>query len=147
MKTEHISATTEVRSTDFFMPPPLSPNESAKTLVQWFAKQSKLCESITPKTICVFRLFKTPEKSYAIFLVFTKHSESGNQPFEYISSVGNSFELSETKTLTSDQVVEKIAAEYHTFSQTNKNEAGVFEKAESVNVTYDNYHVTKLNGS
>jgi hypothetical protein len=143
MKTEYISVTTEVKS-DFFMPPPLSPNESAKMLIQWFANQSKLCDSITAKTICVFSLFRTPDKNYAIFLAFTKRPESGSRPFEYISSVGNSFELSETKSLTSDQVLEKVAAEYNTFSQTDRHGAGVFEKAESIHVTFDNYHIIKL---
>ncbi len=147
MKVEYISATLEVKSSGFIIPPPLSTNKSIETLAQWFASQSKLCDSITAKITCVFRLFRTPDRNYAIYLAFTKRLETGNQPFEYISNIGSSFQLpAETRSLTHDQVVDKVAAEYHAFSQADKDKARVFERAESVNVTLDNYYIIKLSG-
>lgn len=144
MNDKYDSGNIEVKPSGFFLPPPISPNESAKTLVQWYVNQSKLCDTVTSKTICVFRLFKTPDKNYAIYLAFAKHAENDGYGFAYISSIGNSFQLSETASLTFDQILEKVAAEYRAFSGSNKQEAAVFEKAESVNATVDNYHVVKL---
>lgn len=129
----------------FFLPPPLSPNETAKTLIQWFANQSKLCDTIAPNIACIFRLFKTPDKNYAVFLTFARRSQNEDQPFDYLSSIGNSYKLpGDTKSLTFDEILEKVTTEYQTFSRSNRQAADVYEKAESVNATVDNYHIAKL---
>lgn len=146
VKDEYISKTTEVIASGFFIPPSLSSTESAKTLTQWFVKQSDLCHSISKKTVCIFRIFQTRERNYAIYLAFAKQSDSTSNGFEYVSSVGNSFQipLQDAKSLTYDQVLQKVLSEYRAFSQTNKHKVAVFEKGQSVNITYDNFHIVKL---
>lgn len=49
MKSQLVSVTTEVKGSDFFMPPPLSANELAKTLAEWLTNLSLLCDTIAKK--------------------------------------------------------------------------------------------------
>jgi hypothetical protein len=145
MENQYVSSS-ESLSGHFVMPPPLSPDEPAKTLGEWFKNQSKLCDSITPQTICIFRLFRTPDKNYAIYLAFAKHSQDSGRQFEYVSAIGNSFKIpgADSQTVTPDQIIQKISSEFHSSSKADAQAIGIFKKAELVTVTYDNYHFTKL---
>lgn len=145
MEKNYISQTEQV-SGGFFMPPPLSPNENAKTLSEWFENTSRLCDTITNKTIFVFRLYRSPDKNYIIYLALAKHSEDRYSQFDYISAIGNSYKIPDANSekITPDQIIKIITSEFVRFSSANTQAASIFEKAELVTVTHDNYEFTKL---
>ncbi len=133
-------------SGSFFLPPPLSPTEKAKTLSEWFENTSKLCDTITNKIICVFRLYRSPDKNYVIYLALAKHSEEPDNRFDYVSTIGNSYKIPDANSvkITPDQIIHRIVLEFTNHLQTNTESAKNLKKAELVTISYDNYKFTKL---
>jgi len=145
MKYINIVSKTAV-SMNFILPPDVLQSEKSKSLTEWFEGISTLSDSFSSKTICVFKIYRTPDYNYAIYLALAKHSEDSDNQFEYLNTVGNSYNIpnADSKKINPEEIIGTICTEFQHFSTKNKQAASVFEKAELVTLTFDDYHFTKL---
>jgi hypothetical protein len=146
MKYKSISSSEKIHG-GFFLPPPLNKNDSINSLKTWFENVGTLDNSFSTQTICVFRLFINSNKYYTIYLAIAKqYSESNRNEFEYINSIGNSFEIPDGSSTinTSEEIIQKISSEFIDFSKKNSKAINNFKKVKLVTLSSDNYHFTDL---
>ena len=145
MKYINIEGQTAI-STNFILPPDVLQSEKSKSLTEWFESISTLSDSISSKTICVFRIYRTPDYNYAIYLALANHSENSDDEFEYLNTVGNSYKIpnADSKKVIPEDIIRTISTAFQDFSTNYKQAASIFEKGELVTITYDSYHFTKL---
>lgn len=136
--------------TNFIPPAPLSlsQSETAKSLIEWFVNEAKLYDETIPNSIGIFRLFKTRDKkNYLIYLVLAKPSgKKDTEATVDVSRIGVSYQLEEHEysKLDMNEALNKVEVEFHHFFEIHKMEARKFQNAKSINLTFDNYHITKL---
>ncbi len=146
MKRIQIITGTESISLDFILPPPLLPSENAKSLNEWFKNTRRLCDSSNSKSIYVFKIYRTIDHYYAIYLTLAIHSEDMDGQFVFLKHIGNSFKIPEadSKEIKPEEIILRISSEFLVFFKSSKLVNCVFEKAELVMLTYDSYHYTNL---